>query len=192
MTTEKTPPCSGLVKIKGENDFKTLILYNLHGKIIQQYISLLLLLKSKWWGLHTSKIKVFRKRKYLIWINSHRCHSYQWGWTAESHHEDVMEHHEQLLSQVTPHSSSHWPDASRLLFVTFDPLLVPVTQKHGVDVVGKVRCGKEDVAVSQPVSEEETEERRTTSNVSRMYCKGFLYSCTDTNWITLSTTDVSD
>lgn len=70
-----------------------------------------------------------------------------------------MQHHEQLLSQVTRHSSSHRPDATLLLFVTFDLLLVPVTQEHGVDVVGKVGCGKENVAVGQPVSEEENRTR---------------------------------
>lgn len=70
----------------------------------------------------------------------------------------MMQHHEQLLSQVTHHSSSLRPDAD--LLMTFDLQLVPVTLKHGVDVVGEVRCGKKDVTVSQPVSEEETGQHR--------------------------------
>ncbi len=68
-----------------------------------------------------------------------------------------MQHHEQLSAQVTGHSSSHRPDAALLLLlVTFDLQLVPVTQEHGVDVVGKVRRGKQDVGVRQPMPEQET------------------------------------
>lgn len=39
--------------------------------------------------------------------------------------------------------------------MTFDLLLVPIAQEHGVDVVGEVRRSEEDVGVGQPVTEEE-------------------------------------
>lgn len=65
-----------------------------------------------------------------------------------------MQHHEHLSSQETGHSGSQRPGTTFL--VTFDLHLVPVTQKHGVDVVGKVRCGKQDVGVGEPMPEEET------------------------------------
>lgn len=77
-----------------------------------------------------------------VTVNVCCCHSYQRGGEAEGHHEDVVQHHEELPAQVTNHSGSHQPNALARLLVTFDLQLVPVTQKHGVDVVGKVRRGK--------------------------------------------------
>lgn len=75
-----------------------------------------------------------------------------------------MQHHEQLSVQVTCHGRHRQPDASTaallLLLVTFDLQLVPVTQEHGVDVVDKVRRGKQDVGVGQPMSERETGRER--------------------------------
>lgn len=80
-------------------------------------------------------------------------HSYHGGRKAKSHHEDVMQHHEQLPAQVAPHSSTHRPVA--VLLMPFDLQLVPVAQEHGVNIVGKVRCGKENIVVGQPVPEEQ-------------------------------------
>ena len=71
-----------------------------------------------------------------------------------------MQHHEPLPAQVTSHGGSRRPDPAPfplcLLLVTFDLQLVPVTQEHGVDVVGEVRRGEQDVGLRQPMSEEET------------------------------------
>jgi len=67
-----------------------------------------------------------------------------------------MQHHQDLSAQVTPHRGAHRAVAMPRLLVTFDLQLVPVAQEHGVDVVGEVRRGEQDVGVGQPVSEEET------------------------------------
>lgn len=64
-----------------------------------------------------------------------------------------MQHQKQLPAQETHHSGPCRARAA--LLVTFDLLLVPVAQEHGVDVVGEVRRGEEDVGVGQPVTEEE-------------------------------------
>lgn len=68
-----------------------------------------------------------------------------------------MQHQKQLPAQETHHSGPCRAWAA--LLVTFDLLLVPVAQEHGVDVVSEVRRGEEDVGVGQPVTEEETETR---------------------------------
>lgn len=78
---------------------------------------------------------------------------YHRGGEAEGHHEDVMQHQKQLPAQEAHHSGPCRARAA--LLVTFDLLLVPVAQEHGVDVVGEVRRGEEDVGVGQPVTEEE-------------------------------------
>lgn len=82
----------------------------------------------------------------------------------------MMQHHEHLSAQVTGHSGSLPPDALLLLLlVTFDLQLVPVAHEHGVDVVGKVRRGKQDVGVGQPMTEEETgRENRVNVSTKRL------------------------
>lgn len=60
-----------------------------------------------------------------------------------------MQDHQDLSTQETPHQRSK----PRLL-VTFDLQLVPVALEHGEDVVQEVRCGKQDVGLGEPVSEE--------------------------------------
>lgn len=61
-----------------------------------------------------------------------------------------MQHHQRLSAQ----EARHGPEAAVL--VTFDLQLVPVTQEHGVYVVRKVRSGKQNVGVGQPMSARET------------------------------------
>lgn len=67
----------------------------------------------------------------------------------------MMQHKEALSTQET--QQYHRP---RLLFllVSFHTQLVAVTPVHGVDVVGKVGRGKQDVGVGQPVSENQPEQ----------------------------------
>lgn len=70
----------------------------------------------------------------------------------------MMQHHERLSPQETRHSGRRRRGAA--LLVTLDLQLVPVTQEHGVDVVGKVRRGKQDVGVCQPMTEEEVKKNK--------------------------------
>lgn len=66
----------------------------------------------------------------------------------------MMQHHERLSSKETRYGKPNGPDT--VVLMTFDLLLVPVTQEHGVDVVGKVGRGEKDVDVGQPVPEEKS------------------------------------
>lgn len=67
---------------------------------------------------------------------------------ADSNHDNVMKHHEKLSPQV---AANHRADFWCILLMTFDLYLVPVAQEHGVDVIDKVRDGKQDVGASEPV-----------------------------------------
>lgn len=79
------------------------------------------------------------------------CASYHRHGEADGDHDNVVQHHEELATQVAGQRWAHVPGGSWGLLVPFDLQLVPVAHKHCVDVVHEVGNSKHDVSAGQPV-----------------------------------------
>lgn len=79
------------------------------------------------------------------------CDSYHRDGEADGDHDNVVQHHEELATQVAGQCCAHVLGRCRRLLVPFDPQLVPVAHEHCVDVIHEVGNSKHDVSASQPV-----------------------------------------
>lgn len=77
--------------------------------------------------------------------------SYHRDGEADGDHDNVVQHHEELATQVAGQRRAHVLRDGRGLLVALHLQLVPVAHEHGVDVVHKVGNGKHDVGAGQPV-----------------------------------------
>lgn len=77
--------------------------------------------------------------------------SYHRDGEADGDHDNMVQHHEELATQVAGQRRAHVLGCRRGLLVPFDPELVPVAHEHGVDVVHKVGNGEHDVTAREPV-----------------------------------------
>lgn len=77
--------------------------------------------------------------------------SYHRDGEADGDHDNVVQHHQELATQVADQRRAHVLGNSRGLLVPFHLQLVPVAHEHGVDVVHEVGNSKHDVAAGQPV-----------------------------------------
>lgn len=77
--------------------------------------------------------------------------SYHRDREADGDHDNVVQHHEELATQVAGQRRAHVLGYGRGLLVPFHLQLVPVAHEHCVDVIHEVGNGKHDVGASQPM-----------------------------------------
>lgn len=79
------------------------------------------------------------------------CAGYHRDGEADGDHDNVVQHHEELATQVAGHRCAHVLGRCRGLLVPFDPELVPVAHEHCVDVIHEIGNCKHDVSARQPM-----------------------------------------
>lgn len=79
------------------------------------------------------------------------CDSYHRDGEADGDHDNMVQHHEELATQVACQCWAHVLGCCRGLLVSFDPQFVPVAHEHCVDVVHEVGNSEQDVRASQPM-----------------------------------------
>ncbi len=79
------------------------------------------------------------------------CDSYHRDREADGDHDNMVQHHEELATQVAGQCRAHVLGCCCGLLVPFDLELVPVAHEHCVDVIHEVGNSKHDVSASQPV-----------------------------------------
>lgn len=79
------------------------------------------------------------------------CDSYHRDGEADGDHDNMVQHHEELATQIAGQYWAHVLGYSRGLLVPFNLELVPVAHEHCVDVIHEVGNSKHDVSASQPM-----------------------------------------
>lgn len=92
-----------------------------------------------------------KEKKASIWSEKAVFDSYHRDWEADGDHDNMVQHHKELTTQITGQHCAHVHWCCRGLLVPFDLKLVPVAHEHCVDVIYKVGNSKHDVSACQPV-----------------------------------------